>query len=624
MPTILATADPNTASTTVVVSADHITDGQAFIGTKASLSDMECSFFVRGANLPAPGKYSVSVTTKGFVASNNHAIGLKLNGLPLIDQVQYSHTTKQTVVLYNGTSVAGAEWRHRPPFITIRPNDVIEVCLFRDRWVASVPVSSPPELWDIQFTLIDSSQGGNLRYPQWAIPDDPLGYTSSQVGLSLTTVTYPSRSFGEDICVTNDGSVYVVWIESNASNYYGPVLWKWNGSTWSVISNCLSVRGTNVGFSVWRWGCSIATDGTNVYVAWFEWDGTTVASQKNMRWHCKKYDGATITQLGTGQRGIVTRTIKCAQQNITSVAEIAISPAGVPYVAWVENDDSATTIHRPYIYKWNGSSWVDTNFRDNALAPDTNAVYNVYSAGGGLFHYSRLIDLAFCHHSGPSEYPSVAFFYQNATQNKIIYAEYDGANWSSVRQDMFAVDIFNTRTSDAFGHWHQGFSFFDDGEHPYILANLGRSGSVLDYIDIAVSNGSIFVPAASYPAAQLGQWASWLCNGAGKNGHVYFAWWKCNEDSQEPYTINVGQLYDIGSGGYISAGVGNNASIGEESANETIYPMMTISPNGTKGYILASVDRFTAGGVNQRGVWECPITLATIAGVISMKRLVSI
>jgi len=99
-------------------------------------------------------------------------------------------------------------------------------------------------------------------------------------------------------------------------------------------------------------------------------------------------------------------------------ARLRVSPQGVVWVCWESRDqDIANSNETAHAWYWNGSSWIDSEVPTPTLVPPdvSTSEYSAGSTSGNYISFVQTgnyhIDLTFCHHDGPNEWPSLIHQY---------------------------------------------------------------------------------------------------------------------------------------------------------------------------------------------------------------------
>lgn len=512
---------PNLASSTVSVdgsSPPWVRDDQfhtlltnAFKG----YTDFSETFRCIPANDGIPsGHYTIEAFVKFITISGNtneiFNFLIKRNGIPVGPALQIGDATStiapsvneqvngvgKWISITGDYPIGGGTKRRGPAKIGFDATDALtfHVGNFDDAPVRSIAVQQ------IRYTLIDTISPGGVPSPA----------TGSDVNINANpAVLFDMREHGGttgvvsevdccDFTVMPNDDIYAVWAERigfGTSGSYWIILKKWNGSSWTLISNNVWGRGNpSTGASFYRCfgGIAIDNDGTNVYIAFHEFSNTTLFEKVRVF----KYNGSTITQLGTDlshfnetNTNVPHQYGEAGEQGV----QLKVSPAGVPWVSWNEWDSNSNfpaVVHQyPFLYSWNGASWIDSNlpfltYRRNI---DPHIALTATVEEFGLNH----VAFTFCHHDGVSEYPSCAYQAEwdrapvdgDPKELEFIYQEYNGSSWGNLVR-FTPRDVrsgFHSTAIPDNGHWHEGIGLFDGGGRVYLCAQLGFAVNTTDY-----------------------------------------------------------------------------------------------------------------------------------------------
>jgi hypothetical protein len=184
---------------------------------------------------------------------------------------------------------------------------------------------------------------------QWAL----VG--TGPLNRNIGTYTATPLSFADSVSIASDGSnPYVAWTEYTSDsaevNQTAPQLYvsRWNGNQWTPVGGAL-----NVNAGGWAYDVSIAYFNGQPYVAWTE---RTVGG--NAQLFVKTFDGANWVLVGSG----------ALNQNSSSGwafrPSLTVDSSGL-YVAWVEQ--AALGQHaQVYVSKFSGTAWVSVGGSLNA------------------------------------------------------------------------------------------------------------------------------------------------------------------------------------------------------------------------------------------------------------------
>lgn len=313
---------------------------------------------------------------------------------------------------------------------------------------------------------------------------------------------------GMDMCVTDDGSVWVSMVEANGA-LYTVALRMWDGSSWTTVETDVWSHGDQTD-NQWRaFHSRCATDGTDIWVGWGEYRHT---GGTNEDWHFKvrrydvggaSWDSELTVPVPTGEDEATTGFAWEIGSDESSPT-MQIGPDGRIWVAVVTYQRSASPINRkPYVWYYDGS-WTDTALPDPTIGGDNTR----YDAGFVEWESIYNIDLCFRNAAGLSDEPSVAFVarYFGGTTGPfahLCYSEYDGASWSAYVQTIInsnnetgvwprylsrdATALWVNGTDGSL--WQQGQRLLDGGDGIYYVAATGyATQNTVDMLAVAKLN----------------------------------------------------------------------------------------------------------------------------------------
>jgi len=496
------------------------------------------------------GYYDVDVYAKFGGSTTNREVLCQVfrNGVPVGPAVIYGDNGGAEAV--NGTAayrrITGASispgGKQGPARIGFNTGDILSF------HIGDWGVVAGRRYWEVQkvkFTTISTGSVPSVPTAATGIVPD-LGATAGSPMFNVRDHGGVSGAASDtnsvDFVVMPDGvTIYAIYAENPSSpsgdNYL--YLKKWDGASWTTISNDVWGRGSPAASSTYIcWGgVSIDTDGTDLWMAWHEFQHPSGVGKSVIR--VFKYDvgGASLTQIGSDIHhfsGAGSGTTGVAQDAGESGMLLKVAPNGTLWLSWAETDSDTTgtpnTHNYPFLYHWNGSSWVDDGlpfltYRRN-VDPHVTLVNTVEEFG--LNH----VAFTFCHHDGPSNYPAVIYQAEwdqapadgDDIELEFIYQEYDGGSWGNLvrftPRDVW-TGLLYTATPDH-GHWHEGLGLVDDGHVPYLFAQLGMFTNASDHSVVGKmkSDGSAFAPVGSgFPDQELtpynGDTWSYAMNGVG-------------------------------------------------------------------------------------------------------------
>lgn len=244
----------------------------------------------------------------------------------------------------------------------------------------------------------------------------------------------------------------------------------------------------------------------------------------------KKYDtsGGTFSDVGTPFASRVWQPGDFALIEGTYKGSVLIrcSPAGVPWVGWGAISADWDNWF-PFLHYFNGTNWIDSE-APWPVNPHASGNFIDVCYIDGLLN-DQFIQFTFCHHDGPSEWPSLCYNVRygwtdsgdiaSATSlaYEFYYYEFDGATWDNEIKFNFwnywtnAADRFENVDSDnSYGNWSQGLSLTDDGVRPYLVGAVGTAFSDQDGVwALRMKDDGDWEKAHEYALDSLSQlWAS--------------------------------------------------------------------------------------------------------------------
>lgn len=517
---ILASA--NGGKATVTIGADYINDSDNYDWSDVTFSDFPNitdivpTFTLSGADLPGPGRWRVFARLKSATYPGDDAVcQIRRNGFPLTTCLVGDNPPDQIETTY--------KWIE----LTDQTSSGFRISNYDGPWL--IPVLTGDE-FEFSFTSFFSSgthgSGGDITIFEelrWyreeeggqpgdpiqllEIPDLPVGWPDINTPANFLHDPTGFFTWQKDLCVTDNGDVYIMFFESIApgeAEDLRAAIHKWNGSTWSLVSDdpfgvggdgsfpfVFDSTGTGTIMSF-----TMDTDGTDIFVAYGQnkgnYDGTGDAD-----WgiHVRKYSvgGASWTALGGEIVGKAASTWAASPGSPNAAApQIKCSPGGVPWITFCQNDPDVSRAlfecQLPFAMYWDGGAWVDAQIPE-PTNPHTNADRDANDLSVVDFYTCVQVDLTFCQATGPSENPTVAYYtYYGVTtshdtgvpQYEWWFWEYGGTpgSWSS--QHFNFGDLYDPPGDPTTVDFVQGFSFVNDGETPVLAAAHGTGGST-DY-----------------------------------------------------------------------------------------------------------------------------------------------
>lgn len=669
----------NTSGTVSVPSAGTIretqpTNNNYSVDGRGAI-DSVYTFKVPTAQLPPDGRYQVYLKGQIRAASawtgfNSWWVLVRRNGEPLFPssflyaQPAGGNPSANDLWLLSGEPngfggiVSGFSkyyQGHGPTTTPVLAGDEISFAVYSDD--PNNLTGSPVKQFDITgATFLQIEAGGHAQSINLATVDrDPTTWSTD----GRDDPTNESTIDQKDMCVLNNGDIYVFYkAHKTATAQQYLKLRKYSGGAWTTISTDVSAAGNGPGWTAGSYGqISMDTDGTNLYLVWGEPDLTTsktltrsngtTASFHPMLWHCKKYvPGTGFTQLGTGQCKIpiASRTkaatvgpyVPDAGDYDTSI-KIKVAPNGVPWVVWGETEDAfygssvppSSTNTRVYVAYWDGSTWQETGFPDhpNWSTTDNQGAYLDFIDVDAQHD----IDLTFCHHNGPSNYPSVIYSLgsfdtgRGNINQRFIYREFDGTSWgnliNTIPQEIWPNATLVERDFPTFtgGAGQQGMALENDGVVPIFAAALWTS-HYSDLIKVAKvkTDGSALEEYSGTNKLRRSADTGWYRDDSSIISGGWFDPTGCDMaigPDGKPWVIYTGtefdeyglQLFRFGEYGtddcWIISSRTNGMLLGEDAVG-----FARIKIVGSNIYVLGLFDKYTGiSGIERLAVYKAPI-----------------
>ncbi len=192
----------------------------------------------------------------------------------------------------------------------------------------------------IQDDIIGVSNQGSTWVYRWD--------GSSWVEKIITVDGVESEFFGCSVSVSADGNTVVAGAFANGSYKGAAYVYRWNGSSWA--KSIITASGTS---SDGRFGMSVAVSGDgNTIVVGVPRDDNTYTDQGSA--YIYRWNGSAYVQMQK-----IEASLPCEFSYFGS--SVAISGNGYTVVVGVPDDNiTESTQGSAYIYRWNGSSWVET------------------------------------------------------------------------------------------------------------------------------------------------------------------------------------------------------------------------------------------------------------------------
>ena len=412
-----ATDDPGAG---VTVSGDHLEeDSTAYTFDDVTGSDWPSVFdtrvttYVRDDNLPPAGRYRVFAEMRQDGSDDSYCT-IRRNGLP------YALVTTQGFTGFTSRNLDPTTWtwveltdqvqrqrpseRYGPEYCPVLSGDEYQFSIWNDG-------NDVVQIRRTAWFLVEEGGSAGPPIQLLEMPELPEGSANAVDIPDLTRwgagVGGGTMLSGKDICVTDNGDIYVLFDEASAYPFSSPPpkvmtarLGVWSGGSFTVITDDPFDVGGDTKYRYWAGeglngmsdspvpdiitAFSIDTDGTNVYVAFgktdgtythdsWETDGDQMDTDKDANYllHVYKWNGSSYSAMGAGFRAFEPDNRR-AQPGAYEFGnpQVRCSPAGEIYVAYVMLDTSLLLfpagdysndheISGGCVAHWNGSAWVD-------------------------------------------------------------------------------------------------------------------------------------------------------------------------------------------------------------------------------------------------------------------------
>jgi hypothetical protein len=409
-----------------VLTEDQGLNPDDFTGQYPSPIDAPYTFKVSGAELPPSGLYRCEVEARCTTTpmSETLFVLVRRNGMPI--GIGYMGT------FGSADLTSSFAWR-----------EITDYAAFGSYNVDAFGPSQLPVLGGDEYEFAfynwyddDGSEAYEIQGLRWRpyylggspgpaiklldIPDIPAGATDfddiPDLGALAGENGYDPWLF--DMAVDDNGDAYITFTVSstaNPGNIIATVL-KWDGSNWTLITNDPFNLGGDGSFTnngnvvdsvqVWSMDC----DGTDLYFAFGITIGSVVSFgnfDSEIR-ITKVTPGGSVSAVGSAIAPLASATYASMPGQYTQgIPYVKCSPAGVPWVAFGQNDPTnanAQWANYGFVFRFNGSTWVDTNFWDTCAFVNPHSSPTAESGDiNGVDPYPKAaIELAF---KGSSEAP---------------------------------------------------------------------------------------------------------------------------------------------------------------------------------------------------------------------------
>lgn len=610
----------NPDSTFLTVTGTGVADSQEQETDWFTIDEIVPTLVIPGSDfLSAPGIYEMHIlgvhdntgiprSVKAIAWRNDYPIiGGRTISSPDSDEFSFVYKESSDVYL------------NHAPYFPIKVSDRIQV------HAASSSASNPYELQTVAFKKIYSDD-----IPAWnetSLDEEPLGYARFDAGLYEFLQSGDDRASDFEFVILSNGNIYASFIEADfvgtgtpsLYEHYGPNLIKWDGSSWTQIETNLAINAN--GSHKPRFGVSMTTDANdNIYIGWWELDepfsSGTGYYNGIFLWHVIKYiPGVGGTELGSGQANDASRVSPYNTTDNKGRIQMKISPNGDLYVGWTEFEEG-TFIARPYLWKWNGSSWTDTSLPN---------VANMASSGAhAIFGFNvDTVDFTFCHHDGLSDTPSCIYFtFRTGGGNGVfVYQEYDGSSWDNqlifTPQSVFGSQLRNSIVIPT------GMTLIDDGQVPYFWS--GFDGNIIEIISgmkLKIDGTAFEALSSPYPQSLTETWGYNHGDAAiGPDGNL----WACYFSAFDAAGTFEGLDGLVITRNQPNSGTGNWLAIGPRTriktyAQNALKPKMIVIENDI--YIMTETQQYNGVlSAIQLGVWKGTYSPSAPLGAINLSRI---
>jgi len=605
-----AVSNINLSSPTATVVSGAVRDTQIINSGQDGIyiaTDPIASFSIQGSCIPPNGRYRLYLEFRwgGSGGSDNATVYavVKRNGIALlpISYIPSSgpiglNTPSWEEITDISVPSGNADWSYKngPPCIPIVASDVLEVCIYTTpgAWTRF------PEIIQSKLELIEAGASVGPVLPILTSDAFPIGATDLtdspiHIGANLDVTD-------SDIVVTDNGDIFFAYNINNNGSNTEIIIRKYSGGTWTTFKSGADIfsHATRDSYSL-----GFATDGTDLWIAYGVEDATALPGypsyNKASRIYCKKITaGGTVSSLGGSINSRVDPTYNQPMLNdgdLGSGVNLQISPAGVPWIGFCGINVTGYET-QPFLFYWNGSSWIDSGLSKPVNPHPTGNGYTVAVIYNVVAY--RQVQFTFCQHDGANEYPSAAYAVRYSWSNQaeqtykyheFYYQEYNGATWDNQIKFNFpqywpnATALFHEVTHAYLGravntgHWQIGLSLADDGTTVYFGAVLGYG-----------------------PAQRDGTWVIKL-----KADGTDFER-ACEQSLEQMIMLSNRTTFQLA-----SLSTGNMIAISDDFLHRTIFVMLLRDSGTNQGWTAASRDHNPVGYL---GSGQIPVRLTTKNG----------
>ena len=439
-----------------------------------------------------PGLYSVFVEGSWSPSANSGGVVMPFrNGLPIsnINPLTFTTTFKDYVIKNHETVAQDTDPTTTPtlnyyaPHMLVLPGDDIEIVVFSGYDANKFLIEAVT--FERQLKVSPGRMFDIVRFEE-----EPIGF-ANQFNWGLEP--HQGGWFDSDFCVMPNGDVYVVMLESLYvggstppslfTHYFSMHKYFAATDSWSQIASGFS--GWSDGNRAPQGGICVQSDGTYIYMTWWEWTGvysngtpdTGYIANKRFKWHFRRYNPATstFTEFGTGQGEYANTATYTNVITDWYPPQIVLMPNGDIYVFTCENDDlSGVSGYGNHVscYKWSGSAWAKLSMPDlnpsnyeRLTTPESYVSTPIVACAGGADGDPNKIAVIYGYLVNNPSIPSGSQAWWD--RNRFRYLQFNGTTWSQLDITARQLDEWwNQRDMAAPGQPY--FTFYDREYNPAI------------------------------------------------------------------------------------------------------------------------------------------------------------
>jgi hypothetical protein len=534
------TVEVNTPSARVDLSGGEIISTQYINseelpadGNYVTALEPEWTFRVSGDQLPSPGQYKLEVHIKDEDEDVNNFVNctIRRNGFPIAVALYMRPSNLQST--YNWIELT--DYRpfggydpdiEGPSVVPVLSGDEYEFAFWKDGSDTTPEFADEFEIDGLRWHCY--KEGGSSgpaivllepnEYPEGATDESDIPLIHQ-----LQDVNDDPYNQVDMIILDSDDVVCGIWVDVagspgglTAAARLICIKYDVSSQTWSLLTNDpLNIGGPDGAFTSndnlvdGVAGFSMASDGTDIYFVHSRGFGSLSAfSRREMRIHVTKVDGSSGAVSDVG--GAITAIASNLEQSRpgqyeTGPIQIAVSPMGVPWISWTQNNPDIDPLSfngvdfgsLMYCYRYIETSptvfdWVDTEL-PQFVNPHAFATLPSGDAAAIQVYPLHGTSMTFCTKDGPGENPSIVWMVWYDADNpsgpdfdfdkpigEWYYHEWTGSEWAEAYKFRFADyyppgdEFFFTRSAVWDEKWTQGFDLVNDGNTPILAAALGE------------------------------------------------------------------------------------------------------------------------------------------------------